>query len=95
MLYEYVIHMCAFLNKFSLNNVETFSIIETIEDIPNADVHRADQPCSNLFCTLYYCRVSSQIVVIAWLSKSKTSHVMLQNRTILKKIEIQGVISVT
>ena len=87
--------MCASLNKFSLNNVETLSISETIEGISNADVHRADQPCSNLFCTLYCCRVSSQIVVIAWLSKSKTLHVMLQNRTILKKIEIQGVVSVT
>ena len=87
--------MCASLNKVSLNNVETFSISEIIEDISSADVHRADQPCSNLFCTLYCCRVSSQIVVIAWLSKSKTSHVMLQNRTMLKKIAIQGVVSVT
>ena len=87
--------MCASLNKFSFNNVETFSISEIIEGISNADVNRADQPCSNLFCTLYCCWISSQIVVIAWLSKSKTSHVMLQNRTILKKIEIQGVVSAT
>ena len=87
--------MCACLNKFSLNNVETLSISETIEGISNADVHRADQLRSNLLCTLYCCRVSSQIVVIAWLSKSKTLHVMLQNWTILKKIEIQGVVSVT
>ena len=87
--------MCASLNKFSLNNVETFSISETIEDISSADVHRADQPCSNLFRILYCCRVSSQIIVIACLSKSKTSHVMLQNRTMLKKIAIQGVVSVT